>query len=906
MDFTASKKCDALSTGPFLKGFLLFLFILYILDVSSAVGRSRDIPELRPQSLDAIVEDEASGSGSIWRKDVGWTIAHQLDAMAVDNAGKYAILGVLTAIPYTTKAGLAGLRAEGMKDFSAAIARGIVDALSLTEEQRLRAQDQINVVVAFGNWAGFLQNIAELKGIKYEEFAVELGTVKSTMKDLADGIGTFQMGQGRAGTAGHLAMVDLADKMAEDCGYETAKAIYENVQTELGPFKDEMYIGMIKSYELSTGRTAPYLEKLISVRQLPLNRDNPFKERAGQNFFVYRNEFNAAEEISDELPAKIAVLDPARQAYEKEREQIGDLLIQAEADLKNCKAEACRSKLDQVEDKYFAFKILPGEPRAAQPGCWGWAARSWHHINKRYISEQKWNRPGRDDETVDVLFQVGNQALQDCKISEALDYLERIERLGLKFENDPDHAQSLCMNLGRTRSKERSLRSEIERFLQDGICDSAPEENTGNGQPSGQPPGDDRSGTGGDDTAPAQDGDNAIPPIPPPPVMPPGDGEGDDPPIPAEPPLPPPPPPDNDEDGVANDQDNCPGIYNPGQSDQDGDGKGDRCDDRDKDGVNDAGDNCPSIANPSQADSDGNGIGDACQDSDMDGIRDAADNCPNHPNPGQRDSDNNGYGDACDSAQTAEDRCFKPTDCPIGFDCIQGQCTRASAADNPPPGPPPGQGEGQQPSQGQSGDNALALFGQREDERNQDVGSRSSGTDGTAAGGYSMDDLQQEVDRTQQQIASHIPVKRPDGHSGDGDRPSDPPPSTPPSPGPPPPVPTTPGSSPPVTQPPPAPPGGTSGGGDVCATNRCWYKIKYITTYYDTRSKQQCKVVTWTQQQYLPDLRQRQKQYEEIRAFWERTTGSPYWRNQKISKFEELGRQREQFSNLPVPTTQCR
>ena len=37
-------------------------------------------------------------------------------------------------------------------------------------------------------------------------------------------------------------------------------------------------------------------------------------------------------------------------------------------------------------------------------------------------------------------------------------------------------------------------------------------------------------------------------------------------------------PSDLDEDGINNDEDNCPDIYNPDQTDIDGDGAGDACD----------------------------------------------------------------------------------------------------------------------------------------------------------------------------------------------------------------------------------------------------------------------------------------------------------------------------------------
>ena len=76
---------------------------------------------------------------------------------------------------------------------------------------------------------------------------------------------------------------------------------------------------------------------------------------------------------------------------------------------------------------------------------------------------------------------------------------------------------------------------------------------------------------------------------------------------------------DLDQDGVLDDEDNCPGTYNPTQFDTDGDGQGDECDaDIDGDGVLNAADNCPYDANASQSDLDYDGSGDTCDD-DIDG-----------------------------------------------------------------------------------------------------------------------------------------------------------------------------------------------------------------------------------------------------------------------------------------------
>ncbi len=122
--------------------------------------------------------------------------------------------------------------------------------------------------------------------------------------------------------------------------------------------------------------------------------------------------------------------------------------------------------------------------------------------------------------------------------------------------------------------------------------------------------------------------------------------------------------PDTDGDGKKDSEDNCPQVSNNGQSDIDGDGLGDECDnDVDGDEIENEKDNCKYTANADQQDIDSDGLGNVCdgtdtskpKDSDNDGIEDSKDNCPDIGNPQQSDIDNDGIGDVCDTPDTSNE-----------------------------------------------------------------------------------------------------------------------------------------------------------------------------------------------------------------------------------------------------------
>jgi hypothetical protein len=122
-----------------------------------------------------------------------------------------------------------------------------------------------------------------------------------------------------------------------------------------------------------------------------------------------------------------------------------------------------------------------------------------------------------------------------------------------------------------------------------------------------------------------------------------------------------------DGDGVPDNTDNCPQIYDPGQPDGDLDGLGDLCD------------NCPDHPNDDQADSNADGVGDACEWDDVDGdtIPNEIDNCKDVRNINQSDIETDGRGDLCDTLKTAG----------VTFgtsagqaDCVAGVCTIPAAA----------------------------------------------------------------------------------------------------------------------------------------------------------------------------------------------------------------------------------
>ncbi len=115
---------------------------------------------------------------------------------------------------------------------------------------------------------------------------------------------------------------------------------------------------------------------------------------------------------------------------------------------------------------------------------------------------------------------------------------------------------------------------------------------------------------------------------------------------------------DTDSDLIANEDDNCPHVWNMDQANHDLDMHGDACD------------NCMYFANVHQLDTDGDGNGDACDaDADGDNVEDSNDNCLGVRNPTQMDCDEDGLGDNCDPDIDGDDIPNEEEECP---DCEWG------------------------------------------------------------------------------------------------------------------------------------------------------------------------------------------------------------------------------------------
>jgi hypothetical protein len=142
-------------------------------------------------------------------------------------------------------------------------------------------------------------------------------------------------------------------------------------------------------------------------------------------------------------------------------------------------------------------------------------------------------------------------------------------------------------------------------------------------------------------------------------------------------------PTDTDGDGVVDASDNCPGVANADQANNDGDSVGDACDpDDDNDGALDAADNCQFDANADQADNDGDALGDACDaDDDNDTVPDTSDNCLYVSNADQADNDSDGAGNACDPDDDNDGVPDSTDNCPLIFNADQANADHDAFGD---------------------------------------------------------------------------------------------------------------------------------------------------------------------------------------------------------------------------------
>ncbi len=132
---------------------------------------------------------------------------------------------------------------------------------------------------------------------------------------------------------------------------------------------------------------------------------------------------------------------------------------------------------------------------------------------------------------------------------------------------------------------------------------------------------------------------------------------------------------DQDHDGLANSEDNCPFVANLEQVNADGDDRGDACDDcpdsgvdMDGDGYDDGCDNCPAVANPEPPQEAMPQLG-QLSDTDQDGLGNACDFCPRTKGRGD-DPD-----DVCCDPRWGGGGCAKDPGSTLTWTCVREGAT---------------------------------------------------------------------------------------------------------------------------------------------------------------------------------------------------------------------------------------
>lgn len=388
-------------------------------------------------------------------------IMDEVEQVPGDNTYKYGALVVLSLYPPTATVSIAAIKTEMVRDVAEAVAHGIINGLALTPEQRQFALLSLAKVKGDNDFAAFVVDISNISGLK--DATLIWALLPSTVADLLDANEATAATNPGMGYLGPAYMLAVAEEMKKDCEFAVARRLVSDAKPVLERHIPLFMKGLQENYAGLTNQGVNYelSPALLPRHPHPTQYMESLYDSYAHHYIYFRKRYDEATALLESLPRRLEEIDRAESAYAKERPQAEQELAHMQELLDACEPEQASGMMQRMRERYFAERATTGPAIAKSRGCWRWLAKSYDKIAGEYY---EWGSGmAKIKQDIQRAFERGDAALRECWLGDAVQAVREIEGLSAQ-------TGSRC-----GKKEMETLRTQIEAFRREGLCDKADE-----------------------------------------------------------------------------------------------------------------------------------------------------------------------------------------------------------------------------------------------------------------------------------------------------------------------------------------------------------------------------------------------------------------------------------------------